>query len=287
MALNNFAAIDIGTNSFHLIVTRIKGNGNFEIIDREKEVIRLREGSSGDIKEIKPAAVERAVQTLKNFKGIAEPHNASSRAVATSAVREALNQSEFIKRVYDETGIEIEVVSGHEEARLIYLGVLKAVPFYKNKILCIDVGGGSTEFIIGCKGKIDFSMSHKIGAVRMTQHFFPDGVISKTRIQECRKWIEGEIYPTLEIIRKYNFEFCVGSSGTIMSIGSMLLKIEEESEAAATILNNYEFSAADLRKVEKKIFRKKMISDRKKIKGLDSKRADIIPAGVLIFSTLF
>ena len=130
-----FAAIDIGTNSFHLIVVRVNERGNFEIIDREKEVIRLGEGSAGDIKVIKEEAIERALITLGRFKGIAGSHNAEMRAVATSAVREAHNRNDFIARVMNECGLEIEIVSGNEEARLIYLGILKAVPVYDQKAL--------------------------------------------------------------------------------------------------------------------------------------------------------
>ena len=121
----NLAAIDVGTNSFHLIVVRIKEDGNFEIIDREREVIRLGEGSSGDIKLIKPDAEKRAIDALKRFKGIADSHNAHVRAVATSAVRESHNKNDFINNVYKKTGVEIEVISGFEEARLIYLGMIK------------------------------------------------------------------------------------------------------------------------------------------------------------------
>ncbi len=98
----------------------------FKIVDREKEVIRLSEGSKFDIKNILPEACDRAVIALKRFAGISESHGAELRAVATSAVREATNKNEFIKRVLDETGVEIEVIDGLEEARLIYLGVLKS-----------------------------------------------------------------------------------------------------------------------------------------------------------------
>ena len=287
MQRGNLAAIDIGTNSFHLIVVQMKENGNFDIIDREKEIIRLGEGSSGDIKEIKPLAMERAVATLKRFKGIADSHNAVIRAVATSAVREALNRSEFIRKVLVETGIEIEVVSGYEEARLIYLGILKAVPSYNKKVLCIDVGGGSTEFIIGTRANIDYSLSVKVGHVRMSQRFFPDGIVTKERINSCKRWIEGEIYPAIENIKRVKFSHCIGSSGTVMSIGSMILKVDSDADTDDTILNNFDFSNSELWKVEKKVLSRKSIDDRKKIKGLDAKRAETIPAGIIIFTTIF
>lgn len=280
------AAIDIGTNSFHLIVAGINEKGNFEIIDREKEVIRLGEGSTGDIKHISNKAMERAVNTLKKFKGIAESHNAEIRAVATSAVRESKNKNDFIDKVINETGIEIEVISGYEEARLIYLGVLKTVPVFNKKTLCIDIGGGSTEFIVGEKGNVNYSMSLKLGAVRLTQKFFPDYKVTENRIEKCREWINGEIFHVVREVEKEGFDIAIGSAGTIMSIGLMVSAQDNGDFNENTILNNFQFSYSDFLSIERNILRKTTYSERKKIKGLDSKRADIIPAGVLILSEI-
>lgn len=285
--MGKLAAIDIGTNSFHLIVVDVKANGSFEIVDREKEVIRLSEGSKGDIKYIMPEAIERAIVTLRRFKGIADSHSAKLRAVATSAVRESQNKIDFIKKVFYETGIEIEVISGTEEARLIYLGMLKAVPIYDNKAFCVDIGGGSTEFTIGERGKILFSISLKLGAVRLSQKFFPDYKITKEGVEKCRHWIQGEIFPVIRELKTHKIQRFVGSSGTIMSIGLMISALRNESMKESTILNNYEFSDEDLRMIEKEILKNKTSSQRLKLKGLDSKRADIIPAGVLILSEIF
>ncbi|MBI1939122.1 MAG: Ppx/GppA family phosphatase [Ignavibacteriales bacterium] len=283
----NLAAIDVGTNSFHLIIVRLKEDGNFEIIDREKEVIRLGEGSSGDIKFIKPEAIERAVSVLKRFKGIADSHNAKLRAVATSAVRESHNKLEFIHRAYNEAGIEIEVISGYEEARLIYLGILKAIPIYNSKALILDIGGGSTEILLGSKGNAIHSVSLKLGAVRLAQKFFPDYEITEQRIKECRKWVRGEIFNVAEQMKKEGFEICAGSSGTIMSAGFMIQAMRKNTPSTLAILNNFEFTRKELREIEEEILKRKTPEKRKKIAGLDEKRADIIPAGIIILSTIF
>ena len=289
MKLNsqNLAAIDVGTNSFHLIVVKINEGGNFEIIDREKEVIRLSEGSPGDIKFINPEAMTRAITALKRFKGIADSHNSEIRAVATSAVRESHNKNEFISKVFNETKIEIEVISGYEEARLIYLGILKAVPIYNKKALVFDIGGGSTEFVVGNKGKIIQSASLKIGAVRLAQKFFPDYEITNQRHKDCRKWVEGEIFHAAELMKKEGFSMCAGSSGTIMSAGLMIQAIRKDAASNQTILNNFEFTKDELKVIEKEILTRKSVEKRKKIPGLDEKRADIIPAGIIILSTIF
>ncbi|MEW6193659.1 MAG: Ppx/GppA phosphatase family protein [Bacteroidota bacterium] len=285
--LQNIAAVDVGTNSFHLIVVKLKDDGNFEIIDREKEVIRLGEGSTGDIKLIKPDAMSRGIAALKRFKGIADSHNARLRAIATSAVRESHNKNDFIKKVFEETGIEIETISGYEEARLIYLGILKAVPIYDKKSLVIDIGGGSTEFLLGYKGASIQSYSLKIGAVRLAQKFFPDYEITEYRIKDCRKWVEGELYYIAGNVLKEGFEICAGSSGTIMSAGLMIKAMRDGNISPLTILNNFVFTRSELKDIEKEILKRKTVDKRKKIPGIDEKRADIIPAGIIILSTIF
>ena len=281
------AALDIGTNSFHLIVVSVLPSGNFEIIDREKEVIRLSEGNIGDIKTIQPQSMERAIEAINRFKKIADSHNAIMRATATSAVREALNKNDFIAAVQKRTGVEIEVISGLEEARLIYLGILKAVPVFNIKSLSVDIGGGSTEFIVGENGKICYSNSLKLGAVRLTQRFFPDYVLTNERIEQAKKWVEGVITPIVSSIKSQNVELFVGSSGTIMNIGMMLQAAKGEGNKENPILNNFEFTADDLFEIEGKILRKKTAETRKTIPGVEEKRVDIIPAGVIIISTIF
>ncbi len=283
----NIAAIDIGTNSVHLIVVKVLEHGNFEIIDREKEVIRLGEGFSGDIKRLSTDAIERAVNAIGRFKQIADLHNAKIRAVATSAVRESLNKSEFIEEVRNQTGVEVEVISGQEEARLIYLGILRAVPVYEKRALCIDIGGGSTELILGINGKIEFSRSIKIGAVRLTQKFFPEGKVTKSAIKECKKWVKGEIFHVTNYASKYGFEICVGSSGTIQSVGYILSEMTNKEITPNRILNNFEFTKDELSKVVDLILGAKTVQERKKIKGMDTKRADIFPAGIIVLQTIF
>ncbi|MCF8261032.1 MAG: Ppx/GppA family phosphatase [Melioribacteraceae bacterium] len=277
------AAIDMGTNSFHLIVASTKSNGSFEIIDREKEVIRLGEGNKGDIKIISEESIQRAVLCLNRFKGIAQSYNAEIKAIATSATRESANKREFIERVYEETNLEVEVISGIEEARLIYLGILQAVPIYDKLSLCIDIGGGSTEFIFGRQGKIEYSNSLKLGAVRLTQLFFQDGIIQKENINRCRDWVKGELVSIKRENEKLNPVKIIGSSGTIISCGMMIAEMKNEN---IQIANNYCFSIDDLKSLEKLILKHKTTESRKSIPGLDEKRTDIIPAGIILLTTI-
>jgi len=285
--LNNnhiLAALDVGTNSFHLIVISAD---NFEIIDRKREVIRLSEGNADDIKIILPKSIERAVETINRFKKIAELHGAKLRAIATSAVREASNRDEFTKTIFERTSVNIEVISGVEEARLIYRGIQKAIPIHDKTTLAIDIGGGSTEFILGKEGEIKFADSIKIGAVRLTQKFFPGHIITDQRVEVTRKWVKGEISKIVPHLSHSNIETFVGAAGTIMNVGLMIEAKRKGSESDSHILNNYEFSADELFRIEEEILSKRTPEERKVIQGLEEGRTDIIPAGIIIISTIF
>lgn len=283
---NILSAIDIGTNSFHLVVAEVNDKGRFKILTKEKEVVRLGK-SSRDMKYISEEAKERGIATLKRFKLISDSFNAGRiRAVATSAVREAINKGEFINEAYEKTGINVEVVSGFEEARLIYLGVLQALPVFKKKILLIDIGGGSTEFLIGLKGDVIFADSVKIGAVRLTEGFFSEGKFKPSLIDSARIYVKSVLNPLIRRIKEYSYEMIVGTSGTITNIGSMIYSIKQELDDEAT-LNNFTYTGLDLNNILRKIFKCGDSYQISKIPGLDLKRADIITAGSIILEQIF
>jgi exopolyphosphatase/guanosine-5'-triphosphate,3'-diphosphate pyrophosphatase len=179
-----FAALDIGTNSFHLVVAKPVETG-FEVITSEKEVIRLGHGS-GEMKMLEQSAMDRGIAALKRMRAIADIHNAKLRAVATSAVREAQNQNEFIKRARKEADVEVEIISGIEEARLIHLGVRHAIALGDSRMLMCDIGGGSTEIVIATGENISLSRSFKLGAVRLTDRFFATELLHPSAVGSCR-----------------------------------------------------------------------------------------------------
>ena len=148
---NVLAAVDIGTNSVHLVVARVDED-RIEVVEREREMVRLG-SSAGDMKRLTPSAISRGIESLVRFRQVAAIHGATMRAVATSAVREAENRAVFIDRAR-EVGVDVEVISGFEEARLIHLGVLQAVPVFDRKVVVCDIGGGSTELVLGSHGDI-------------------------------------------------------------------------------------------------------------------------------------
>ncbi len=281
----NLAAIDIGTNSFHLIVAEVNTEtGRFKILGKEKEVVRLGSGST-DMKYLSELAMNRGIEVLKRFRIVADAFQADVRAIATSAVREAINKQDFVRRVKIETGIRIEIVSGFEEARLIYLGVLQALPVFHNKILLVDIGGGSTEFLIGEKRSIYFSNSLKLGAVRLTERFLESGNLSRKTVEECRKYVRGFLVPIIRDVKKQQFEICIGTSGTINNLANIIRT--NRGEAIELPLNNVSFTRAELLETVKNILTFITPVERIEIEGLDPDRADIMPAGAIILEQIF
>ncbi|MCI0450248.1 MAG: Ppx/GppA family phosphatase [Chlorobi bacterium] len=279
------AAIDIGTNSFHLIIVEVDtSTGKFNTLGREKEIVRLGSGST-DMKLLHEDAVARAIDTLKKYKGLADSAGAEVRAIATSAVREAINQNEFIKKVKEETGIKIETASGVEEARYIYLGVLQALPVFNKRILLIDIGGGSTEFLIGYQREIAYDNSLKLGAIRLTQRFFKDKETNSKSAKACRQFIQGYMSPITRECARYKFDTAVGSSGTIMNLAN-IINVKQGGSPAAR-LNNFTFTKDELYEAVETILDAKNEKQRLKIQGLDPDRADIITAGALIVEQIF
>lgn len=281
----NLAAIDIGTNSFHLVIAEADViSGRFHTLARDKEIVRLGSGST-DMKYIHEEAMVRGLSVLKRFSDLARTYGAPVRAVATSAVREALNRDEFIRRVRIETGIIVEIASGTEEARLIHLGVLQALPVIRKRILLIDIGGGSTEILIAKGRRIFYSNSIKLGAVRLMQRFFPSETLNRKSVSECRKYVQGMLGPIVREIKVHPFDIAIGTSGTIMNLANILQSRKPKTGDAS--LNGVRISASDLYGVADEILGRPASADRLRIAGLDPKRADIISAGAILASSIF
>ena len=276
-------ALDIGTNSIHLVIARPVGDTGFEVLTREKESVRLGHGG-GDMKHLEPEAIERGVACLRRMARIAESFAAPVRAVATSATREASNADQLIVRALDEAGIDIEIVSGVEEARLIHLGVLQAVPIFDQRVLVVDIGGGSTEVLIGQGTDVLAARSFKVGAVRLTDRYFPGGKISDEALERCRNHVADVIGHFLPEIERHGFDVAIVSSGTAESIAKMVHA--RASDTGLVTYNCFELSDADLRKVLDELTSHTTAKRRTAVPGLEPARADIIVAGALILDTL-
>jgi exopolyphosphatase/guanosine-5'-triphosphate,3'-diphosphate pyrophosphatase len=277
------AAIDIGTNSIHLVIARPAGNSRFDVLDRDKEVVRLGSGS-GDMKSLAPDAIDRGIEALARLSAVAVGRDAEIRAVATSAVREAENRNEFLTRAHDEAGVDIAVISGAEEARLIRLGVLQAVPAFGQRHLLVDIGGGSTEFVIGEEAKVLSARSLKLGAIRLTERFGLDGTIKNKTLDECRDYVRSFLTPVHRDVVHEGYDIAIGSSGTIVNLAEIGRALRDEAPLQ-------QMSGAEINRKDMKAVMRRLTSasadERAEIPGLDPKRADIVVGGAVILEQAF
>jgi exopolyphosphatase/guanosine-5'-triphosphate,3'-diphosphate pyrophosphatase len=273
------AAVDVGTNSLHLVVARTTEGDRFEVLTREKEMVRLGSGST-DMKELAPEAIDRAVDALGRFRKIADSHGAPMRAVATSAVREAENSQDLLRRARTEAHVEIEVVSGVEEARLIHLGVLQALELYDRRLILCDIGGGSTELLIGEQGEALASVSFKLGAVRLTNRFFASASLHPSSVDSCRRHIQGVLASFDRAVAEHGFEVAVGSSGTIEQVYRLARGLAGEDPLRT--LNAAVLTRKQVTAVTDELIRARSDGTTTDLPDLDPKRADIILAGALV-----
>ena len=271
------AAIDIGTNSVHLVVARAVAADRFEIVAREKDTVRLGHGP-GEMKRLEDDAIDRAVAALGRQRAIAEAHGASIRAVATSAVREAENRHVFLRRATVEAGVRVEVISGFEEARLIHLGVLQAVPVYERRALVVDIGGGSTEIVLGERDEALVARSLKLGAIRLTDRYFPGDEVKAKAVTRCRRHVQGLLAPMQREID--GFDVAVASSGTAQSVAVMALAARGQDPRQS--LNQVVLTTAEVSAVVARLIEATTVQVRRRIPGLDAARADIIVAGAIV-----
>src|SRR4028119_1977642 len=278
------AAIDIGTNSIHMVVVRIKpALPAFTIIAKEKDAVRLgdRDPKTGDLT---PEAMRRAMTALQRCQELAKSFNAEQIvAVATSAVREAPNGQEFLKQVNAELGLFVNLISGQEEARRIYLGVLSGMEFNNQPHIIIDIGGGSTELILGDSHEPRSLSSTKVGAVRLTAEYITTDPISNNELQYLQAYVRGMLERPVEELLAHlqpgEQPRLVGTSGTIESLAA--IHAREKLGMVPNPLNGYQLSRKDLKEIIKRLAAMNY-AERAAIPGMSDRRSEIIVAGALI-----
>ena len=279
------ASIDIGTNSTHLLVAQINLDlKSFSIKFTDKSTTRLGErDEEGNLTE---ESIQRVLLTLKRFKEYIESNGVNQIiTAATSAVREAPNGQEFIKRVLNDLGIQVEVISGAEEARLIYLGVLSGMPFKDDYCVILDIGGGSTELILANKKDSIALTSARVGAVRLKNDFLNTEPISIERSNFIRTFIQGTLEPSVAKIKsrleKDKSFSMIATSGTAISLGNL---ISCELGQSKQKMHGYKFKRESLEILLEKLI-KMPNSEIKKIPSISERRAEIIIPGALILNT--
>ena len=276
------AAIDIGTNSIHMIVVQVRQDLSFEVIDREKDMVRL--GAGGlDGRSLTPTAMSAALQTMSKFKRIADSHKVDEIvAAATSATREAENGGDFIAEVDRQTGIRIKVISGTEEARLIHLAAGYGVDIGGTTAVVVDIGGGSVEITLGTAMHLTLGRSFKVGVIRLTERFVKSDPLSGGDERRLTKHLNKELGSYIDQIVARGFDRVIGTSGTILSLGLMA---STEGGKVPEDLRNRRVSAKALHKLRKHLVESD-IEERLATPGMDPRRADLSVAGSVLFDTI-
>lgn len=273
-------AIDIGTNSMRLLIADyIDG----KLANREKFVNTTRIGKGVDSEGyINEESINRNIQALKEFSNLAYEKGCEHiYCIGTSALRDSKNGADFVKLAKSEANIDVDIISGEEESKLGFKGVLQGLED-KEDILVIDIGGGSTEFILGSYNGIEFSKSENVGALRMTEKFLKKEPICEQEFENMSKFIINTLEATLNNLKIKNIKSIVGIGGTITSVSAINQKLEvysmEKIHSSKINKKQLEIILQNLKKMT--------VSDKKILKGLQPKRADIITAGVTILNII-
>src|SRR5262245_59316317 len=277
------AAIDVGSNSIHMIVAEARPDGHFIVLDREKEMVKLGEKSL-TTGRLQKSAMDRGLKTLKTFKSIAVRHGvARIHAVATSAVREAGNGGEFIQRIYDELGLRVRVISGREEARLIHLGVSQVEDLDGSPTLVLDIGGGSVEIILAERGKAPELYSFKLGVARITERFLTEDPPRPKEVARLEKFLLAELEPALASAARRRVRRVIGTSGTMLSLISMAahrLGVHPGSQ-----VHGLAVPAEAVWRLRRSLVRADR-EGRLARRGMDPKRVDTITSGAVLADVL-
>ncbi|WP_316832145.1 exopolyphosphatase [Pedobacter aquatilis] len=273
-----FAVIDLGTNTFHLIIAEQTAN-DLNIIYKTNVPVKLGEGRINE-NIIIPQAFERGINTLKDFNKTIEQHQVDKvRATATSAVRSAENGNDFVLAAKEQANIQIEIISGDEEAETIYEGV-KLSGAIKERSLIMDIGGGSVEFILCDPQKILWKKSYNIGAARLMQQFFKSDPITDEEKQAILGHIQNQLTDLFEICEKHQPTTLIGSAGAFETFAELIVRKQNQSVDIATA-KTYRFDYDDYIDTTLKLINASH-DERAQMPGMIPLRVDMIVIAALI-----
>ncbi len=270
------AVLDLGTNTFHLLVAKIYPDHSFKILFKNRAVVKLGKGGISE-NRIADAPFKKGIKTIQHFnEQIKKLGNNKIFAFATSAIRSSTNGGEFVKKVKNETGIEIKIISGDEEAELIYYGVRQCVQMDERPALIMDIGGGSTEFIIANHTTVFWKQSFNIGAARLIDQFhLSDPILNKEMIS-IQRHLEKVLQPLNAAMDKFPVSKLIGSSGSFDTLAEMTsFRFRKRNMLKAK--TSYQFNLVEYDKIHKWLL-KSTTQMRMKAKGLIKMRVDMIVA---------
>lgn len=275
--------LDIGTNSIHLVLAEVMPDFSYKIIDRYKDMTRLGDGTFAT-KRLSQEAMQRGLQVIQNMVRLARNKGFDQiRAVATSAVREARNGGEFLQQVLKQARLRVRVITGDEEARLIFLGVQHGMALSERPILVVDIGGGSVELVAGTRDGMLKGVSLKLGAIRLKDLYLTKSPPSKKMYRSMEALIQRELQETLVGFPTRRFERVVATSGMASNLAEVVTL--HESGRPVPQLNLATVSRKHLHAVEKLLV-KSSLKERLKMPGLDPRRADTLLPTATVLQTL-
>jgi len=276
------AGVDIGTLTCRLLVADLPPGGGLREIQSDRRILRLGEGVD-QAKQLSVAAMDRVLQCLKEWRELIDAAQVDAVAVvATSAVRDATNRAEFLDRVKREAGFEVELISGEEEARRTMLGIRSGLPHGVTNVLALDIGGGSTEFMLDQPGQPSIVRSIDIGVVRLCERFLYHDPPTDDEVRQAREWVARETKAAVAGMHKYQAATFVGTAGTITSLAAMAQKF---STYEPTRIHNYQLQIATIQELEHTLLSRKK-ADRTALPGLEKGREEVIVGGAIIIRTI-
>ena len=270
------AAVDLGSNSFHLLVVQVNA-GRVQVLDKLKDMVRLAEGLD-DQDNLNERVAERALECLQRFgQRLRDLPPGNVRVVGTNTLRRANNAGSFIQRASAALGHPVEIVSGREEARLIYLGVCHAIEDEHDRRLVVDIGGGSTELIVGRRFQPELMESLFMGCVGLTRTCFADGRLRPAQFQDALNYARQELEPIERAYQESGWETAIGASGTILATQEIL---------AAMGIDEAAITRAGLEEIRRQLLAARSL-DTLTLPGLPPERAGVFPGGLAILTAVF
>lgn len=276
------AGVDIGTLTCRLLIADLPSDGKLKEVQSERRILRLGEGVD-QTKQLSVAAMDRVIQCLKEWRRLIDEAQVDKvTAVATSAVRDAGNRDEFLDRVKREAGFEVELISGEEEARRTLLGIRSGLSDGVTDVLALDIGGGSTEFILDRPGQKPVVRSIDIGVVRLCERLLRHDPPTADEVQQAREWVAKETKAAVAGMGNYQTAIFVGTAGTITSLAAMAQKLPTYEPAR---IHNYQLQFSTIQEIEQTLLSRNK-ADRVGLPGLEKGREEVIAAGAIIIRTI-
>lgn len=277
-----FAGIDIGTLTCRLLIADLIPGQPLKEVRSERRILRLGEGVD-QTKRLIPVAMDRVIYCLREWEKVIDNHHVNACiAVATSAVRDAENSGEFLMRVSFETNLNVEVITGDEEARRTLLGVRSGLPIGIDEILALDIGGGSTEFILDQPEHPPIVRSVNIGVVRLCERILHHDPPTEEEIQQARDWVRRETEAAIAGMPRPAGLTFVGTAGTITSLAAMAQKLSTYEPAR---IHNYVLKLDAIRELEQTLLSRTK-AERVGLPGLEKNREEVIASGAIIIRTI-